>query len=61
LGRRSDMSGLTFHALFGTHIPDHRQNHWEGSDFASACATCGRPMIKAPGGRWMLAISRSKR
>ena len=45
---------MSLHSLFGRHIADTKVSHWEGGHFVTACAQCGREMIKLPGLPWRL-------
>jgi hypothetical protein len=45
---------MNLHRLFGPHVPDPHDNHWEAGVFMSSCQTCGRAMAKLPGEKWKL-------
>ncbi len=44
--------GDLIHRLFGAHVPDPACNRWDRGHFVSACAVCGRDMIRLPGLPW---------
>jgi hypothetical protein len=48
---------MNLHRLFGQHLADPKDNHWQDGRFMSSCKTCGRAMEKPPGGDWRLAVA----
>lgn len=45
---------MILHNLLRTHVPDPSGNHWDNGLFLSACAVCGRAMVKPVGGKWQI-------
>lgn len=45
---------MTLHELFGRHVADLKDSHWDQGNFVSRCTTCGQPMVKLPGLDWQL-------
>jgi len=45
---------MMLHSLFGRHLPDLRDSHWDAGHFVSCCTVCQREMIKLPGLPWRL-------
>ncbi|MET0375006.1 MAG: hypothetical protein ABW128_12225 [Rhizorhabdus sp.] len=49
---------MDLHSLFGRHDPDLKASRWDEGRFVTSCTVCGRPMVKPPGGGWVLARPR---
>ncbi len=45
---------MSLHDWLGRHVPDLKVSHWEGGEFVTRCALCGRTMVKPPGLTWRL-------
>lgn len=45
---------VSLHSLFGRHVADTKDSHWEGGHFVTRCTLCGAAMIKLPGLPWRL-------
>jgi hypothetical protein len=45
---------MSLHVLFGRHIADLKESHWDAGHFVTQCTRCGREMIKLPGLPWRL-------
>jgi hypothetical protein len=45
---------MSLHDLLGLHKPDLMASRWDEGRFMSRCVACGRPMVKPPGGTWII-------
>jgi hypothetical protein len=45
---------MRLHDLFGTHVADLKDSHWDEGHFVTACTICGKAMEKLPGLSWQL-------
>lgn len=45
---------MSFHSLFGKHVPDLKFSRWDVGQFVTTCTSCGCPMVKLPGLTWQV-------